>query len=198
MKQQQSPASSTEDQSRASNTMQRQTAEQTPSQTNAPGPGALEAPHAPAARAPAKLLKLGKMKGQRALRSTWQWLEQPDIQLKLAWWLTVLLMLSYMVVTSLWSLYRYWTFEAQAYDLGNMDQAIWNTLHGRFFVFTNRGWDYYGPPTRLAIHVEPILLPLSLLYLIHSSPETLLIFQSVALGLGAIPVFLLARHWLPR
>src|SRR5579871_5805456 len=198
MKRQQSLASSTEDHVRASNTMQQQTTEQTSAQTEVPGPGALDAAPAPAGRAPTKLLKLSRIKGQRALRSTWQWVEQPDIQLKLAWWLTILLMVSYMALLGLWSLYRYWTFEAQAYDLGNMDQVIWNTLHGRFFVFTNRGWDYYGPPTRLAIHVEPILLPLSLLYLIHSSPETLLIFQTLALGLGAIPVFLLARHWLPR
>ena len=139
-----------------------------------------------------------RYKGVRALRSCWQWLEQPTTQLRLAWALTALLLAAYVIVLSVLSLYRYWTFQAQAYDLGNMDQAVWNTLHGRFFVFTNRGWDYYGPPTRLAIHVEPILLPLSLLYLIHSSPETLLIFQSLALGLGAIPVFLLARHWLPR
>jgi uncharacterized membrane protein len=134
----------------------------------------------------------------RPLQRTWLWLEQPRTQLRLAWALTTLSILAYVVVLSIFSLYRYWTFQAQAFDLGNMDQAVWNTLHGRFFEFTNRGWDYYGPPTRLAIHVEPILLPLALLYLIHSSPETLLIFQSLALGLGAIPVFLLARHWLPR
>jgi uncharacterized membrane protein len=198
MKRRQPFASSTEDQPRTSNTMARQAAEHTPAQANAPEPGLLEAPSAPTVSVSAKLLKLSRMKGQRALRSRWLWLEQSEIQLKLAWWLTILLMVSYIVLLSIWSLYRYWTFEAQAYDLGNMDQAIWNTLHGRFFVFTNRGWDYYGPPTRLAIHVEPSLLPLSLLYLIHSGPETLLIFQSIALGLGAIPVFLLACHWLPR
>lgn len=150
------------------------------------------------ASAPRKLLKLAGIKGLSALRATWRWLEQPGTQIRLAWALTITLMAAYMVILSVLSLYRYWTFIAQAYDLGNMDQAVWNTLHGRFFEFTNRGWDYYGPPTRLAIHVEPILLPLSLLYLIHSGPETLLIFQSIALGLGALPIFLLARHWLPR
>jgi len=139
-----------------------------------------------------------KLHWQRTIRPVWRWLGKPETQLKVAWGLTLLCALIYMVILSVESLYRYWTFTAQAYDLGNLDQAIWNTLHGHFFEFTNRGWDYYGPPTRLAIHVEPILLPLSLLYLIHSSPETLLVFQSLALGLGAIPVFLLARHWMPR
>ncbi len=198
MKRQQPLVSSTEDQPRADKTGPRPTPEQAPAEREAAQNSASDAPKTAVVRAPAKLLKLGTIKGQRALRSAWQWLEQPEVQRKLAWWLTILLMVSYIMLLSIWSLYRYWTFQAQAFDLGNMDQVIWNTLHGRFFVFTNRGWDYYGPPTRLAIHVEPILLPLSLLYLIHSSPETLLIFQSLALGLGAIPVFLLARHWLPR
>lgn len=128
----------------------------------------------------------------------WASFSTPEGQLRLAWGLTILLTLTYIVMLCLESLFRYWTFTATAYDLGNYDQAIWNTLHGHFFEFTNRGWDYYGPPTRLAIHVEPIILPISLLYLIHSSPETLLVLQSIALGLGAIPVFLLARHWMPR
>ncbi len=79
-----------------------------------------------------------------------------------------------------------------------MDQVVWNNLHGHFFAFTNRGRDYFGPPTRLAVHVEPILLPLSLLYLIYAGPETLLIFQTLALALGALPVFVLAQRRLPR
>ncbi len=131
-------------------------------------------------------------------RSLWERGSTSQAQIRLAWGITIITMLTYMVVLSLESLYRYWNYQAWAFDLGNMDQVVWNTLHGHFFEFTNRGWDYYGPPTRLAIHVEPILLPLSLLYLIHSGPETLLIFQSIALGLGAIPVFLLSRRWMPR
>ncbi len=198
MKRQQPTISSTEEQPRAGKTAQRHLAETAAPETDPLRADAPAAPPPKVARAPAKLLKLAKTKWLSRAWAIWRWLEQPTIQLKLAWWLTILLMVAYIIVTGLFSLFRYWTFIAQAYDLGNMDQAIWNTLHGRFFEFTNRGWDYYGPPIRLAIHVEPILLPLSLLYLIHSSPETLLVFQSIALGLGAVPVFLLARHWLPR
>src|SRR5579885_1903075 len=133
-----------------------------------------------------------------ALRKQWARLTTPDAQLRLAWGLTILATLTYIVLLTLESLFRYWNYQATAFDLGNYSQAIWNTLHGRFFEFTNRGWDYYGPPTRLAIHVEPIILPISLLYLIYSGPQTLLVLQSIALGLGAIPVFLLTRHWMPR
>lgn len=96
------------------------------------------------------------------------------------------------------ALYRHWEFHTDAFDLGNMDQAVWNTLHGHPFRFTNRGNDDFGLPTRLSIHVEPILLPLSLLYLIHSGPATLLLTQTVALALGAVPLFALSLRRLPR
>ncbi|HXW00946.1 MAG TPA: DUF2079 domain-containing protein, partial [Anaerolineae bacterium] len=67
-------------------------------------------------------------------------------------------------------LYRhYHSFGSRALDLGNMDQAIWNTLHGRPFHQTNQP----GATNRLSLHVEPILWPISLLYLIYSGPEIL-------------------------
>ncbi len=93
---------------------------------------------------------------------------------------------------------RYDTFKATAFDLGNMDQVIWNTIHGRWFQFTNQATDYYGPPTRLAVHFEPIILPLSLLYLFYADPRILLVFQTLVLVSGALPVFLLTRKYLPE
>lgn len=96
------------------------------------------------------------------------------------------------------ALVRYQAFNADAFDLGNMDQAVWNTLHGHPFRFTNRGLDWFGPPTRLGIHVEPILLLIAPLYLIHSGPETLIVLQTVALALGAVPLFLLSLRKLPE
>ena len=128
----------------------------------------------------------------------WARLTTPNAQLRLAWGLTIALMLAYAVILGGLSLLRYWTFRSTAFDLGNMDQVVWNNLHGHFFAFTNRGRDYFGPPTRLAVHVEPILLPISLLYLLYAGPETLLIFQTLALTLGALAVFALARRALPR
>ncbi|MBV9616938.1 MAG: DUF2079 domain-containing protein, partial [Ktedonobacteraceae bacterium] len=93
---------------------------------------------------------------------------------QLAWLLLILAVIVYVIVMSYQSVLRYDTFKATAFDLGNMDQAIWNTLHGRFFVWTNQGDNYFGPPTRLAQHVEPILIPLSLLYIFHADPRILL------------------------
>jgi len=120
------------------------------------------------------------------------------IQKKIAWGLLILIMLIYMVDMSYHVILRYETFKAGAFDLGNMDQVLWNTIHGRFFQFTNQAIDWYGPPTRLAIHFEPIILPLSLLYALHADPRILLVFQTLALLSGAWPVFLLTQKYIPE
>jgi uncharacterized membrane protein len=117
-------------------------------------------------------------------------------QQRIAWGLLIIFMLIYAVDMSRQAVLRYETFQATAFDLGNMDQVLWNTIHGRLFQFTNQAIDWYGPPTRLAIHFEPIILPLSLLYLFHADPRILLVFQTLVLVTGAIPVFLLTRKYL--
>ena len=115
----------------------------------------------------------------------------------IAWTAVGIAMLLFVVLVSMHSIVRQQSYHSDAFDMGNMDQAVWNTLHGHPFRFTNRGADWEGPPTRLGIHVEPILLLVALFYLIHSGPETLLILQTVALALGAIPIFLLGRRLIP-
>jgi uncharacterized membrane protein len=118
-------------------------------------------------------------------------------QRRLAWALVALLTLVDVLIVSQHVLVRHFAYHSEAFDLGNMDQAVWNTLHGDFFRFTNRGIDWYGPPTRLGIHVEPILLLVAPLYLLHSGAETLLVVQTVALALGALPLMALAVRRLP-
>jgi uncharacterized membrane protein len=81
-------------------------------------------------------------------------------------------------------------FQTTAYDLGNVDQAVWNTRHGRPLAMTN----IEGLTNRLGTHVEPILLPISLLYFVWSDPRALLILQTVVIALGAWPVYLLAQR----
>ena len=119
-------------------------------------------------------------------------------QVRLAWLLLVLFTLFYAAFMSYETVLRYETFKATAFDLGNLDQVIWNTAHGRPFQFTNQAIDYYGPPTRLAVHFEPIIFLLALLYIFHADPRILLVFQSIVLALGTIPVFLLTRKHIPQ
>jgi len=102
-------------------------------------------------------------------------------------WAAILL---YIAFFSCVTVLRHEAFETTAFDLGNMDQAVWNSLRGRFLPFTN--WGEEG--TRLAYHVDPILILISPLYLIYSDPRTLLVFQTVVVALGAWPIYLLSRE----
>jgi uncharacterized membrane protein len=116
----------------------------------------------------------------------------------LAWLIALTLIVADMALVGQHALARYQTYHAYAFDLGNMDQAVWNTLHGHPFRFTNRGIDWFGPPTRLGVHVEPILFLIAPLYLLHAGPETLILLQTIALALGGIPLLLLGLRRLPE
>ncbi|MBI2886789.1 MAG: DUF2079 domain-containing protein [Chloroflexi bacterium] len=95
----------------------------------------------------------------------------------------------YAVTFAILSVLQHESFQTNAFDLGNMDQAVWNTAQGRPLEFTN--WS--GGATRLAAHVEPVLFLVAPLYHLYSSPLVLLILQSVVISLGAIPAFWLGR-----
>ena len=120
-----------------------------------------------------------------------------ETQQRVALIVTYVLIVGYILWMSYETILRYSTFKATAFDLGNMDQVLWNTLHGRLFQFTNQGSDFYGPPTRLAIHFEPIILPLSLLYLFHADARLLLVFQTLMIAAGAWPIYVLTRKYIP-
>ncbi|HEV8191970.1 MAG TPA: DUF2079 domain-containing protein [Ktedonobacterales bacterium] len=128
-------------------------------------------------------------------RILWQTVQTPEGQRRLAWMLTLLAVALDILIVGQHTLARYHNYDTSAFDLGNMNQAVWNTLHGDPFRFTNRGLDWNGPPTRLALHVEPILLLIAPFYLIHDGPETLIVIQVVAMALGSIPLLMLGlRH----
>ena len=104
------------------------------------------------------------------------------------------LIAAYIVYFGALTVQKHNAFQSTAFDLGNVDQAVWNTRHGRPFAMTN----IEGLSNRLGTHVEPILLPISLLYFIWSDPRALLLLQTVVLALGAWPLFLLAKRQLSR
>jgi uncharacterized membrane protein len=109
---------------------------------------------------------------------------------RLVRFLLILLMAGYTAFFSLQLLLHYYSFGSRALDLGNMGQAIWNTSQGNWFHQTNQP----GATSRLSLHVEPMLLPVALLYRLYPKPETLFIIQTVVVALGAMPVYALARH----
>ncbi len=91
------------------------------------------------------------------------------------------------------SVLRHRSFETGRFDLGNMVQAVWSTAHGDPLAVTNLAGEQ---SSRLASHVDPILVLFAPLWFVWPSPSMLLVVQSVAVALGALPVYWLARKHL--
>jgi len=100
---------------------------------------------------------------------------------------------AYAAAFSALSVLRHLAFNTGRFDLGNMTQAVWATAHGHPLRVT----DVHGEQiSRLAAHVDPILVGLAPLWWLWPSPELLLVVQAVGVSLGALPVFWLARKHL--
>lgn len=103
---------------------------------------------------------------------------------------TILLFISIFTYISYFS---YVTFEKHLnfftgrFDLGNMDQTVWNSIHGRLFVLTNP--DGINPISRLGIHADFILVLLSPIYLLWQDPRMLLFVQTVVIASGAYFIY---------
>jgi uncharacterized membrane protein len=88
---------------------------------------------------------------------------------------------------------RHRSFYTGRFDLGNMTQAVWSTAHGDPLAVTNLAGEQ---TSRLASHFDPILVLFAPLWLLWPSPEALLVTQALAIALGALPVYWLARKHL--
>lgn len=77
-------------------------------------------------------------------------------------------------------------------DLEVFDQALWNTAHGRLYRSS-----LVGDVNLLSEHFDPLNLLLAGFYLVYPSPLILLATQAIMLGLGAIPLYWLARDRFP-
>jgi uncharacterized membrane protein len=107
--------------------------------------------------------------------------------------------ITFSVYFCLYLIARHNAFQTNAEDFGIMDQAVWSILHGFIprgticnSVFESNCVSYDGV-SRFAIHFEPILYPVSLLYLIWSDSKVLLIVQVLVVACGVYPAFWLAR-----
>jgi uncharacterized membrane protein len=88
---------------------------------------------------------------------------------------------------------RHRSFETGRFDLGNMVQAVWSTAHGHpLRVTTLTGEQAF----RLGAHIDPVLMLFAPLWWLWPSPDLLLVAQAIAIGLGALPVYWLARKHL--
>ena len=90
--------------------------------------------------------------------------------------------LSFIILFSL-AAYRHFLLQSNAYDLGLFEQYLWMGSRGLFAPGTIHEMHIF------ADHGAFILLPMSLLYLIWSSPLLLLAMQSFCIAFTAIPLW---------
>ncbi len=87
---------------------------------------------------------------------------------------------------------RHDTFHSLGLDMAVFNQVFWNTIHGRFWEFSLE-LSKATPHSYLANHFSPLLFLLIPLYAIAPTVHTLLTLQSLALALGAVPIYLFAK-----
>ncbi len=86
---------------------------------------------------------------------------------------------------------RHEAFNTQALDLAKFDQAIWNTLQGRFLFSSVQNF------TILANHFSPFMALLSPLFLIWSDVRVLFLAQTVGLGIAGLILAQIVRRQHP-
>lgn len=103
------------------------------------------------------------------------------------------LIIVYTAVFSFVAYMKYQSFSFHDLDLSSINQAFWNATRGRFVSHQ------VGESVLFSGHKWVIIILLLPLYALFASPLTLLFLQSLALGLGALAVYLFARDILnPR
>lgn len=94
----------------------------------------------------------------------------------------------YAVYFSAFTFMRHDHLGTTLFDMGIFDQAVWLISRGHSAFLSTRGLH------PLADHFTPVLYALVPLYWVWDSPKALLAIQSVALALGAVPLFNISLH----
>lgn len=98
---------------------------------------------------------------------------------------------SYSISFSYVTILKHYAFRTYAWDLGIYNQAFSSTLSGRLFEYNV---EYYFTPTKsfFGMHFSPLMFLILSIYSILPRIETLLIIQTVAISLSAVPIYLIA------
>lgn len=102
--------------------------------------------------------------------------------------LLALLIALFTVVCTVLNWYRMRALR-QGFDFLVYEQPIWNTVHGRPFAQSM----YSFSPTHLGVDLAFFELWIAPFYALWQSPMTLFVLISLGAGLGAVPLFLIAR-----
>ncbi len=89
------------------------------------------------------------------------------------------------------NIFRYNNYDFGKFDLGNMTQMVWYTLHGKFMYLT----DYFGSnvPRWSMSHVDPLLALFTPIFAIFPHPLTLVISQLFIVVFSSFLIYLIAE-----
>lgn len=110
----------------------------------------------------------------------------------------ILMICAYITSTLYSSLWLHNNYLSSYFDMVSMYQPVYNSFEaikkGNIEIPLEMTDPHVTPNqiSRLSYHFDIILIPISLLLFIYEGPETLLVLQSVALGLSAIPLYLIS------
>jgi uncharacterized membrane protein len=127
-----------------------------------------------------------------------KWFSQKFFRRDLSEIIVFLSVICYTAVLSYYAIFKYYSFNAYAWDLGIFNQSLWTTLHADKFLFSTV--EIFINPTGsfFGTHFSPILFLVLPVYSLYSAPETLLVFQSFILALGAVPLYFFAKDALNK
>ena len=107
-----------------------------------------------------------------------------------AWWIGrgwILLAILFLAATSFLMFRKHASFNTRTYDLARFDQAIWNTLHGRFLYSSIREMSILGN------HFSPFMALLSPLFLIWNDVRVLFLVQTVSVAVTGLFLYRIVR-----
>ncbi len=107
---------------------------------------------------------------------------------QIVWTILVSMFVLYVLAMTRLSFAKYDSYSFVGYDLGIFTQATWLISQGRSPFLTIRGVHLLGD------HFSAILYLIAPIFRLFPHPKTLLTVQTLALGAGVFPVFILARR----
>lgn len=117
---------------------------------------------------------------------------------RLSVWIIAALVVVYFLTFTTLACARHMDFRTHALDTGTMDQAAWNTIHGRILERSPLYRDPLDGPRRenrlLTGKMELFFIALSALYWLWADPRLLFMVQTAFLAAGAFPLYSLAHH----
>jgi uncharacterized membrane protein len=102
------------------------------------------------------------------------------------------LALAFVIVFSILLFRKHAAFNTRTYDFARFDQAIWNTLHGRFLFSSILNHSILGN------HFSPMMALLAPLFLVWNDPRMLFLAQTLGIAVTGLLLFKIVRVKHPR